>query len=257
MAEHPLVRPGTWDAAIHAGVRHEYPGLPDAFAPGEVVLDIGCHTGAFCLLAAERGARVIGYEANRENHALAAINTARLPSVAIRFGAVWRSDQTDPHDVRFTPSAAGANTGGGSVLFDSVEDHWAAVPERGPDAEPPTLASHLVPTVGLDSVLAETGPVRFLKIDAEGSEFPILLTSRRLDLVEAIGGEYHELTDAEMARLAAEARVGDATYRVDLLRGTLEAAGFVVAVRPDASGRRGLFSAERPEVTAPAAPRGR
>lgn len=257
MADQPLVRPGTWDAAIHAAVRHEYPALPDAFAPGEIVLDVGCHTGAFCLFAAERGARVIGYEANRENHALAAINTARVADVSIRFGAVWRSDRVDAHDVRFTPSADGANTGGGSVLFDSVGDHWAAVPDGGRGAAPPVLTSHPVPTVALDTVLAETGPVRFLKIDAEGAEFPILLTSRRLRLIEAIGGEYHELTEHEMARLAPDARLGDAPYRIALLRRALESAGFVVTVRPDASGRRGLFSATRPTVTTVAAPRAR
>ena len=172
----PIVRGGTWDDAIRASVAHEYPTVPESFAPGEVVVDLGCHTGAFCQLAAARGATVIGYEANRENHALAAINTARLPAVAIRHAAVWRSDGHGTSTLRFTPSSNPANTGGGSVMFDRPEDHWWALRE-GPDVHGTggVLSMHPVPTVALDDVLTAAGPVRFLKLDVEGAEFPILL----------------------------------------------------------------------------------
>ena len=98
--------------------------------------------------------------------------------------------------------------------------------------------------VALDDVLADTGRVRFLKLDAEGSEFPILLTSGRLDLVGAIAGEYHELTDAQMEALDPSARVGDARYDHATLRAVLEAAGFDVELSPGQP-QLGFFAARR------------
>ncbi|HEU5300822.1 MAG TPA: hypothetical protein VFW06_01155, partial [Acidimicrobiia bacterium] len=65
-AELPLVRDCTWDAAIRSTVGHDYPSLPRSFAAGEVLLDVGCHTGGVCELAVRRGATVVGIEANRE-----------------------------------------------------------------------------------------------------------------------------------------------------------------------------------------------
>ena len=35
--------------------------------------------------------------------------------------------------------------------------------------------------------------VRLLKLDCEGAEWPILLTSQRLDLIDEICGEFHEI----------------------------------------------------------------
>src|SRR5215213_2924677 len=35
--------------------------------------------------------------------------------------------------------------------------------------------------------------VRLLKLDCEGAEWPIVLTSRRLHLIDEIAGEFHEL----------------------------------------------------------------
>lgn len=114
------------------------------------------------------------------------------------------------------------------MLFASFADHAAAIPV------PPTrdsegqsaLSEHDVSAVGLDVILAETGPVRLLKLDVEGAEYPILLTSRGLALVAEIIGEYHEFTEEQMARMAPSARVGNESYGARLLRRRLEEAGF-------------------------------
>ena len=242
----PLLRDGTFDASIWGSVHHDYPMLPPSFAPEEIVLDVGCHTGALCDLAARRGATVVGYEANFENYALAQINLAARGSVTLHHAAIWRSDVGEKTRLVFTPSADSANTGGGSVLFPSGPHHWAARPSEGYEPGPPgaALSAHVVDAVALDDVLRELGRVRFLKIDVEGAEFPILLTARRLDLVDAIDGEYHQFTDAEMALLPSSSRVGDERYSADLLRRRLTAAGFDVALVPDSHGR-GFFSATR------------
>lgn len=245
----PLLRPGTFDYNIWCQAENEYATLPVAFGPGEIVLDVGCHTGAVCELAARRGATVIGFEASWQNYGLAVLNTLALPEVILRYGAVWRSDVAT--DCRtFSPSADTGNTGGGSVLFATDEDHWAARPSEGEQPAPQgtALQKHEVTTIRLDDVLMEFGHVRFLKLDVEGAEFPILLTSHQLGRVSELGGEYHELDDAGMERLAAAARVGSERYTGELLRRCLHDAGFEdVAFRPTVSGR-GLFFARRRRV---------
>jgi FkbM family methyltransferase len=242
----PLVRNGTWDHAIWTTIHHDYPALPASFAPDEILLDVGCHTGAVCELGARRGATVVGYEANRENYTLAALNLAEHPSVRLHLAAVWRSDLSGPSQLVFSPHADTANTGGGSVLYGSPEEYWSARPSEGHDPAPPdmVLSSHPVDTVGLDHVLSRLGPVRVLKLDVEGAEFPILLTASRLDLVDTIVGEYHEFSEAQMNALAPAARVGHELYNADLLRRQLEGAGYDVTIRP---GRDplGYFTAER------------
>jgi hypothetical protein len=159
---------------------------------------------------------------------------------------VWRSDLSGPSQLLFSPSADSANTGGGSVLYGSPEEHWSARPSEGYEPAPPdtVLSSHLVNTVGLDRVLSRLGPVRVLKLDVEGAEFPILLTAERLDLVDTIVGEYHEFTEAQMNALTPGARVGDELYSADLLRRRLEATGYHVTLRPDRD-PLGYFTAER------------
>ena len=247
-----LFRDETVDADIWQAADHDYPSLPQAFTPGEVVVDVGCHTGSISELAAQRGATVVGYEANRENHVLAKFNLAHHPSVTVHHAAIWRSDLDRPVELQFTPSVDPGNTGGGSVMFATEGDHWRARPSEcadpGPDDAP--LSSHSVAALPLDDVLVELGRVRFLKIDAEGAEFPILLTATRLDLVDAIAGEYHELSDEGMELLAPSARVGTLRYSAELLRHRLRDAGFATKFVSHDRGR-GFFSAER-ITTAPA-----
>ena len=84
-----------------------------------------------------------------------------------------------------------------------------------------------------------------LKIDCEGAEFPILLTSRRLGDIDRIVGEYHELR----ALPPAHARVpGVEEFSLQILTSALESAGYAVATEPQASGpfgELGLFFADR------------
>jgi FkbM family methyltransferase len=243
----PLLRKNTFDSAIWTSVHYEYPTLPSSFEAGEVMLDIGCHTGAVCHVAARRGATVVGYEANHENYALAVINLQGLPSVTVRHAAVWRSDSTTSDPLIFTPSADPRNTGGGSVVFETAEDHWSARPaeDTEPGAPSRALSIHEVDAVALDDILVGLGSVRYCKLDVEGAEFPILLTATRLDLVTAIGGEYHEFSDEQMACLAPGARVGDERYSADLLRRCLMKAGFDDVRSSPACLGRGSFAARR------------
>jgi FkbM family methyltransferase len=238
-------RRDTYDASILHSVEFEYPSLPDSLNRDDIVLDIGSHIGAFCLLAADRGATVMGYEANKENHALANLNLMHRESVSLHQAAVWRSDQAGS-SLLFTPSAAPDNTGGGSVLFRSSDEHWKTIPLDALVEIPleMRLSTHSVPTVALDAVLRDVGAVRFLKIDVEGAEFPILLTATELRHVSHIAGEFHAFTEAQMERLAPEAVVGQERYTGDLLCRYLESVGFEVAITGTFESR-GLFEASR------------
>lgn len=180
----PHFRHGTLDASIHAHVidANEY-RLP-ANMTGATVIDVGAHCGFFSRAVLSRGAsKVYAFEADAENVGLA--HDLLAPDIAagrveLRHLAVWRSDRAVEYlSVSPYPDYHGAvNTGGARVA----------------DGDVPGRA---VRAVALDEVIAEAaasagGKVDLLKIDAEGNEWPILLTAKRLDAVGAICGEFHE-----------------------------------------------------------------
>jgi FkbM family methyltransferase len=171
-------RPGTIDAVVyrHVVTENEY-RIPDQLDPDGLILDVGAHIGCFSTLCWSAGARRIeAFEADPANAALARENLAST-TVSVIEKAVWRSDRTDevlrhsgyPAMRPDGPDPVAINTGGGHVF-----------------------ASEGLPVaaVSLDALIGER-QVALLKLDCEGSEFPILLTSRRLAQVRRIVGEYH------------------------------------------------------------------
>lgn len=161
----------TWDEAIYDWVvnKNEYCLLN---LENAIVLDIGAHIGSFAYIAKEKGAsRIYCYEASLENFELLKENIHRFNGIEVNYAAVWRSDITVPY-VPFQKYINQLNTGGGGVMS-----------EIGTP----------VPAIKFDEILSQIGYVDLLKIDAEGSEFPILFTSKQLFRVSEIVGEYHEL----------------------------------------------------------------
>ena len=228
--ESPLqLRPGTDDEVVWRSVveGNEY-RLPERLAPADVVLDLGAHVGVFSHLALERGSRrVIAFEAEPENARRARANLAAWgPAVEVHQKAVWRSDRP-PEVLHFSPSHEASATGGGNVFFR----------DEGPPVE----------SIALDDVLASLGRVRFLKIDVEAAEFPILLTSRRLRDVDEIAGEFHEVAGALDPHVIPEwARVpGHERFTIEALAAHLRRQAFSVwwVRMPDS--HLGLFFATR------------
>ena len=225
------LRPGTNDASIYANVvtRNEY-RIPEDLS-GAVVIDIGVHVGAFSHLALTRGAAELhGFEPEASNFSCAVQNLAPFGArVHLHNRAVWRSDIPTPA-LHFWRSTDDANTGGGSLIWDT----------DGP----------LVEVVSFDHVIdaiSEDGRrrINLLKIDCEGAEFPILLTSNRLGSIDRIVGEYHELR----AELPKHVRLpGCERFTVEILVAHLESLGFAVTLEPQATatfGALGLFFADR------------
>ena len=240
MSNHPFTfREGSYDREVFEAVvgRNEY-RLPDAFRPDDRVVDVGTHIGSFSYAAAVRGSRhVHTFEPFRENFECARRNLAGVADqVSLRLGAVWRSDRAG--DALFFHEHRPDNKAAGHVLY--------------PEGD-------RVEAIALDDVLLEVTDdgrerVRFLKIDCEGSEYPILLTAKRLDLVDEIAGEYHNFTTEHAPthpfyRIADKARVpGYDRYTVDELSAKLRAVGFDVTAEthPTIPTLAGWFFAVRP-----------
>lgn len=253
-------RPGTLDRMIFNGVvAHNEYGLPPCFSPADVVIDVGAHIGSFAWAVAQRGAeRICSVEPDAANCALAARHLApylRRGQVRLLQRAVWRSDPNDdelrfdgyhPFPRSFAGMEGILNTGNGSVV-------WGV-------GEP-------VGKVALDDLidtLTDGGRcrVRLLKLDCEGAEWPILLTSRRLHAIDEIVGEFHEvggpyLEIGEDRPPAAPVFHSDrvAGFTVDELERCLRREGFSVSHRrhrrPDgALEGLGLFFATRKALAA-------
>ena len=184
-------RPGTLDQMIFDGVvaLDEY-RLPERFAPDDVVVDVGAHIGSFAYAVVQRGAEhVWSLEPDPANCAFAAENLKPYMDkgfVHLLQHAVWRSDPNDD-ELRFDgyhpfpqswPGMEGiVNTGDGSVVWGFGE---------------PVVKIAFDDVVDLATNRGERR-VRLLKLDCEGAEWPIVLTSRRLHLIDEIVGEFHEL----------------------------------------------------------------
>jgi FkbM family methyltransferase len=252
-------RSGTLDQLIFASVvAHNEYRLPERFEPDDVVVDVGAHIGSFAYAVVLRGGQhVWSIEPDGTNCALAAGHLkpyADLGYVRLIHAAVWRSDPNDD-EVRFDgyhafprsyPGMEGVlNTGGGSVLWGRGE---------------PVAKIAFDDVVDLATNRGERR-VRLLKLDCEGAEWPIVLTSRRLHLIDEIVGEFHELGGPlpeigedrpSNAHVFHSDRV--AGFTIEELARFLRDAGFDVThfrhVRPDgALEGLGLFFATREDGT--------
>jgi FkbM family methyltransferase len=220
-------RKDTWDRQIfEAIIRGEYGSLDFA---GKIVVDIGAHIGSFSIFAALRGARkVLAFEAGADNFEYLCRNCRTVPSVECHHAAVWRSDISDTV-LGWKASTNAENTGGGSVLDGEIV---AGVSISNASA-------NSVGTISLDTIIAQVGHIDLLKIDAEGSEYPILLTSRQLHRVTEIVGEYHVLDETSHTRSRAQRDCWNVEYLIRHLSDCR------FATTHQAGRKNGVFHAQR------------
>lgn len=170
-------RPGMNDDGIFytASDINEYL-LPDVIDPNDIIIDIGAHIGGFIYGCLKRGARnIYAYESLKENYDVAVSNfddEIKSRIVKLYNLAVWRSDIDNPIKLYNSGFCQPGNSGTNVVVYDS------------PFGSP-------VDTISLDDIISSVGKVKLIKTDCEGSEFPILFTSKRLSSVDYICGEYH------------------------------------------------------------------
>ena len=233
MTEAWSFRGGTLDQAIfNAVVRFNEYRLPESFAPNDIVIDVGAHIGSFAQAVLSRGCRnVTCIEPDRSNFQIAAAHLkshAESGHVRLVMGAAWRSDRNADElfldgyrafPQSWTRLAGIINTGSGSVVWGGSEP---------------------VRKVAFDEIVdlvTDHGEhqVRLLKLDCEGAEWPILLTSQRLHLIREICGEFHEIggefpeiSEGRAAKHPLFSLRDSAKYTIEGLVAHLEAAGFTV-----------------------------
>jgi FkbM family methyltransferase len=230
-------RPGTHDERIFELARgaSDY-RLPERFESDDIVVDVGMHIGGFCLAALERGCQILhAFEAEASNFACAQANLRTFGErVNLHNKAVWRSD-VPATTLKFTGCFVRENTGGGGLVF------WEN--RGGVEQEVETVAFDDV----IRSLCTHGRRVRFLKMDCEGSEFPILLTSRLLSRIDTIAGEFHEVSGPfDSQTIPERARIeGVPQFTIEVLAAALERAGFQVEWTRNPGSHIGLFHAER------------
>jgi FkbM family methyltransferase len=208
-------RPQTDDECIWRMVTNGEYRLPPRFEATDVIIDVGAHIGSFSHTCLVRGAgRVFSFEPESSNHALAAANLARFGSRDQLYNlAVWRSDGVNRQLFHKRHGPDSANTG-----------CWCVATDEGQS----------ISWVAFDQFLEEAREsfgvrrVRLLKLDCEGSEYAILLTSKRLSMIEEICGEYHNLGHApeHLSGLGASKLEGPT------IKDHLEQHGFMVELEP-------------------------
>lgn len=205
----PTFRPGTVDASLWNEMGKEYPLVPKLKA-NDFVLDLGAHIGSFARYAFDQGSRnIYSFEADKENFDLAVENfrehtdpyyKAQPIGVKEQHGNFWngavvRSDERKDDALYFSgylhdlPGVI--NTGGGNVFGNKGNGPAGNVGQR-------------MQTFPLDEILAlmlndmdkteRAGTaIKVMKIDIEGSEWPVLYTSKHFSkrTVDMIVGEYH------------------------------------------------------------------
>lgn len=144
-------------------------------SPGDVVVDIGAHVGAFSITIARRwpDVRVIAYEPNPRNFEFLQQNIAENDVVVEAHQvAVWE------HDRGVGIVATGADTG--TVSEDAIPQWGDAVWQQ-------------VPSVTLEAALQGLPEVALMKLDCEGAEVPLILATPLpvLRKVRHIVGEFH------------------------------------------------------------------
>jgi FkbM family methyltransferase len=176
--------------------------------PGDTVVDIGAHIGVFAVWAARRvpEGRVIAYEPSGANFALLVDNAAlnRADNLTPINRAVF-----DPPG-RYAFYQPGGHGSMGSVLQDA------------------NAREEQVEAVTLDDVYNANGLDRidFLKLDAEGAEYPVLLNAspEALRGIRRLVLEYHEFKEAP--------------WKPDDLFAHLRAHGFNLAAEGSVFGQR-------------------
>lgn len=181
--------------------------------PDDVVIDIGAHIGAFSYLAYLRGSRSIyAFEIDPWHVEAATVNLSDMrDGIGLYHSAVVRGDDKRAKEYHY-------------------DGAWNSFGLFGPT----------VGSFSLDEIITQVQDrVRFLKIDCEGGEWPILSTCKQLDQIDEIAGEYHIVPteSPEMRDLPIEVSEPG-------LRRFLEAKGF--DVRTNVSGPTiGTFFAKR------------
>jgi FkbM family methyltransferase len=168
-----------------------------------LVVDVGANAGFFTMLLLSKrpDARICAFEPVAGNCDLfarnLALNQSLAASVTLRNAAVTGSPA---EEVELFTEPDGATSVTASIFAEFTAENRRSV---------------RVPAVALSDVLRATGPVGLLKLDCEGSEYPILYETppELLRTVRAIAMEAHELDGDRRNARAVTAYLESLGYR--------------------------------------------
>lgn len=235
------LRHGTQDKQVfdEVIVKNQY-HLPDKFPADSLIIDIGANVGAFAVACLLRGAgTVVCFEPDPINCQQLEKNTAAWKDkVSIFKAAVRRSDAYE----KCLYIGHEKNTACGGVITEG-EPFNKAKGHREPIE---------VQAIGLDELLFHVSDggkrkVDLMKIDAEGSEYKIIYTSRHLDICNKIVGETHQYTSAWPNEEYEIFGVPGKLANSEAMKDFLEKQGFAVTLERETyvNATNTLFFAER------------
>lgn len=202
-------RPKTVDAGIYKAVveQNKYK-LPGDLSGADVCIDVGAHIGSFAIACLERGApKVLAFESDFDNYLKLREHLAPYSDRAECYNlAVSRSDT----EIFCLLSGKSKN------VFNTAAYH--VIGEKGTP----------VPAMPLDKILRDAEACSVLKISAEGSEYPILYTSKELHRVSHICGE---VGTYDKNKMPAPLRVSGRSYKPDALMCFLGDEGFRISAQ--------------------------
>lgn len=145
----------------------------NSFSPKDAVIDIGAHIGSFAIDAAQRGAIVICFEPHPDNYRLL-LQNIELNNLKDRIEPVNKAvlDTAGSFDLYID----GINSGSHSLHQQFVDN--------------PTKERIKVDVLNFNDILVGFKKVALLKLDCEGAEYNILLSSD-LKVVKSITAELH------------------------------------------------------------------
>lgn len=226
-----ILRPGTVDRDVFVAnhEQNEY-DLPERIDDW-VVIDGGAHIGSFSYTCLTRGAQhVFSFEPENHNYTICKQNLAEfaLRSTVSRL-ALWGNGLIGPRQLKISEwgmLGTTLNTGGGSLVYgEGIQNVYRVA---------------LDDIINLARVNCQVREIDLLKLDVEGSEWPILFGSDKLNQIKRIVGEFHEGTLPFKVK-------GQSTFTMEDLIERLTQLGFQVESRRHGSPEEGLglFSAER------------
>lgn len=214
-------REGTTDTLIIDEVcgRNCYKLDPNVVSKYSNVVDVGAHIGSFVIKLRQLGftGHVSCFEPNPDTFSYLKQNVEGAEKTSLHQSLVWRSDE-DVSEVSlsigkiWTEDRSKVNHADCKVISNGYEANTVKVP-----------------VVKFDSILQkifnEHGRINLLKLDCEGSEYPLLYTSKALDLVDSILLEYHRIDPGNEAAYTVQ---GFTEYDREGLVKFLESQGFKV-----------------------------
>lgn len=242
-------RPGLNDFNIFhtASELNEY-RLPDKLEKDDVIIDIGSHIGGFIYGCIKRGSRnIYAYESFKPNYDIAlSIFDDEIKSGFVRMYnlAVWRSDIDNPVTLLNSGFCDPRNSGTNVVVYDTDKNN--PVNTISLDEIIDSIFGELDNrNTGSDRITATCRRrIKLIKIDCEGSEFPILFTSKRLKEVDYICGEYH-MIDLFNFNINGKSKFSE----LDLVD-YLDSQGFVTKIYKNPINKLiGMFYAKRKTLT--------